>query len=283
MIFLFGSILFSSLIYIIFKKSSLVGVFPIPLIIINYWVAGVCSLVAYQTSNTPEILGDYWLIHACILGSLFVIFFRVMALTTIHFGVSTAAIASKMSLIIPVLFAVFIGASSFSVIKGIGVILALTSVYLTSIKPTAKGASQKSITLPIILFLGCGCLDTYLKWTEEHLLHNANSYLFIASLFISAGVFGVLFFFNHLKNVNWKKTLVWSSILGVVNYFSIYTLLLAFTYITDSSLVFPINNTGIVLLSTVLGLLIFREQLNRKNMVGVGLAIAAISLLYFYG
>ncbi|HET8803161.1 MAG TPA: EamA/RhaT family transporter, partial [Aequorivita sp.] len=51
--------------------------------------------------------------------------------------------------------------------------------------------------------------------------------------------------------------------------------------ILDSSGVFTINNVAIVMVSTVLGILLFKEKLLTKNWIGIGLAIIGIVLISF--
>ena len=68
--------------------------------------------------------------------------------------------------------------------------------------------------------------------------------------------------------------------LGVPNYFSIYFLLKALQHpMLTSASVFTINNVAIVMLSTLLGILLFKEVLSLKNWLGIGLAIISIVLV----
>jgi drug/metabolite transporter (DMT)-like permease len=47
----------------------------------------------------------------------------------------------------------------------------------------------------------------------------------------------------------------------------------------DSSLMFPVRNTGIVVLSALAGYFVFNEKLNRTNWTGILLAVVAILLV----
>lgn len=47
----------------------------------------------------------------------------------------------------------------------------------------------------------------------------------------------------------------------------------------ESSVVFSINNVAIVMLTTLLGILLFQEKLQTKNWTGVFLAIVSILLI----
>ena len=68
--------------------------------------------------------------------------------------------------------------------------------------------------------------------------------------------------------------------LGIVNYYSIYFLLKALQYEgTESSTIFTVNNVAIVMLSTLIGLVLFRETIYTKNWIGIVLAVVSIALV----
>jgi uncharacterized membrane protein len=77
-----------------------------------------------------------------------------------------------------------------------------------------------------------------------------------------------------------RKNIIAGIFLGIPNYFSIYFLFKALNfYLNNSAAVFPINNVGIVVASTLFAVLIFSEKLNRKNVIGFVLAIISIILM----
>ena len=76
------------------------------------------------------------------------------------------------------------------------------------------------------------------------------------------------------------KNIIAGVALGVPNYFSIYFLIQALRGNgLESSTVFTINNVAIVMFSTILGIVIFKEKLIPKNWLGVALAIISIILV----
>ena len=76
------------------------------------------------------------------------------------------------------------------------------------------------------------------------------------------------------------KAFVAGSILGIVNYFSIYYLLKALNHESlESSTIFTVNNVAIVMVSTLLGLIIFKESITKTNWSGILLAIISIVLV----
>jgi len=76
------------------------------------------------------------------------------------------------------------------------------------------------------------------------------------------------------------KNILGGILLGVPNYFSIVYLLKALsTDGMESSTAFTLNNVGIVILSTLFGLFIFKEKLIWKNWLGIVIAIVSILLV----
>ena len=68
--------------------------------------------------------------------------------------------------------------------------------------------------------------------------------------------------------------------LGIPNFLSFYFLLKALAYFGSSgAFVYPLYNLGVILLSAIIGLLVFKERLSKLNIVGILLAITAITLL----
>jgi uncharacterized membrane protein len=51
--------------------------------------------------------------------------------------------------------------------------------------------------------------------------------------------------------------------------------------IFESSIFFTINNVAIVVISTLVGVLLFKEEFSLKNKIGVALAIFGILLVAF--
>ncbi len=68
-------------------------------------------------------------------------------------------------------------------------------------------------------------------------------------------------------------------LLGVPNFMSIHYLMKAIGQGWDASLMFPINNVGIIAISMLGALFIFKEKANKYKLMGVALAISAVLLI----
>ena len=284
MLYLALSILFSSLIFVIFKMYIRFKVETPYAIITNYVVACAVGLVAYTGDfDFVEITQKSWFLGALALGILFILIFNIMAATSQKLGVSVASVATKMSFVVPAIAGIFLYQEVLGPLKILGILIAILAVYLSSIKKTSVPFKIGLLFLPFLVFLGSGIIDTSIKYFQELHLKDGELPLFSATVFFAAGISGFIFIgFKAIKNrIRFNiKNVVGGIALGVPNYFSIYFLVKALEYDgLNSASIFTINNVSIVLLSTLFGILFFKEKLSLKNWSGIGLAIMSIILV----
>ncbi|MDX1761425.1 MAG: EamA family transporter [Christiangramia sp.] len=285
MIYLLLSVLSSTVIFVVFRLYKKFGVNTLQAIIVNYFVACTVGFFGYIDHTSFEhVPSESWFPGALMLGFLFITVFNLAAITTQKSGLSVVAVATKMSVAIPVLFGIFLYNESTGVLKILGILLALAAVYLTSNK-SREGISIKSKNLifPLLVFLGSGIIDTSLKYLETNYVSETDVGLFSSTIFATAGIIGTLIligqaFMGKLKIT--YRNILGGIALGIPNYFSIYFLVLALrSKGFDSSTIFTMNHVAIVTVSTLLGILLFRERLLPKNWIGLGLAILSIILV----
>lgn len=284
MIFLVLSILASTIILILFKLFDRYNVNTLQAIVVNYITACASGLITYNAPiKISEIISAKWFFGALALGFLFISIFNVMALTAQRNGLSVASVAAKMSVIIPVIFGIYVYNEGYGIQKIVGVLLALIAVYLTSIKSKSSINTNKGLLLPAILFLGSGIIDTSIKFLETTYVGENGIPIFSATIFFFAGIIGIVILIQKSLKKSYKfdiKSIYGGVALGIVNYASIYYLLKALQYEgTESSTIFTINNVAIVMLSTLIGLMLFHEKLYIKNWIGIITAIVSIVLV----
>lgn len=282
MIFLLLSVIFASILYVILKLFKTYQVNTLHAIITNYFVAFICGfLLSESRMSLSEVTSSSWFIGTIFLGMLFIVIFNIMGITAQRSGVAVTSVASKMSMVIPVVFGLIAYNESAGVLKITGILLALVAVYLASIK-SKRGFKWRNIIFPILLFFGSGAIDTSLKFMETNFVEEAHFTIFSITIFGFAGTFGVFFLvLKGNQKIHWRSILG-GIILGIPNYFSLIFLLKALSAEgLESSMVFTVNNVSIVMLSTLIGLLAFKEKLLPKNWVGIGLAIVSIFLVIY--
>ena len=285
MTYLFISICVSSFLFVILKLFDILKINTLQAIVVNYLIAASLGFYFSDISVSIEkIPSQPWFLGAFLLGVLFIIVFNLMALTSQKNGLSVASVSSKMSVVIAIIFGVLYYDESLSFIKFIGILLALIAVYLTSTKEKDSSLNQNSgFLFPILLFFGSGAIDTSLKYVETTFVQDGGVPLFSATIFACAFIFGSLFLasqkFKGLVVFEFKNILG-GILLGVPNYFSIVYLLKALsTEGMESSTTFTINNVGIVILSTLFGMMLFKEKITIKNWLGIVVAILSIIMV----
>ena len=281
------SIIATTFIFVVFR---LIGQYHVPTfqaIVVNYFVSVGLGLIflsgdAYQLiANMPRLFYTIGLA----LGILFVINFWLMGRATQIFGVAPATILARISLIIPASFSIVAFGEAFNWLKALGIVAALLAIVLTLYEPglLTKLRSRSTLTaylFPIGAFVGTGLIDSLFKIAEVNFLKNIPNLLFLSVLFGVAGIGGTMFIVVRYAqgNVNLdNRALPFGTLLGIANFCGIYFLLLALSA-SDlaGSVLFPINSVSIVALSTLIAYLGFREPINRWNLAGFSMAIAAI-------
>ena len=285
MFYLLFSICISSFLFVIFKLFDVLKINTFQAIVVNYLTAAILGF--YLSNNSvsfQQIPSQPWFLGAFLLGIMFILVFNVMALTSQKNGLSVASVSSKMSVVIAIIFGVWYYEESIGLVKLIGILLALVAVYLTSIKEKNEIVKKnKDFLFPVLLFFGSGAIDTSLKYVETSFVAEGGVPLFSATIFGCAFVLGVIvLLYQKVKGIlSFEfKSILGGILLGVPNYFSIVYLLKALsTEGIESSTAFTLNNVGIVILSTLFGLFIFKEKLISKNWFGIIIAIVSIILI----
>ncbi len=281
------SILFSSLIFVIFKLFDTHKIQTIYAIIINYIAACVVGVLFY---NKPiqlyEIPKNDWFFGTLFLGVLFILVFNLMAKTSQRLGVSVASVATKMSFVIPVILGLILYNEKLSFFKTSGIVLALAAVYFASVKDTPRAIQKRSLLLPVMVFLGSGIIDASIKYMEENHVSTNEFPIFSATIFGTAASTGILFIlfrsFKKPLKLNFKNVLGGIA-LGIPNFFSIFFLLRALqNEKLNSASIFTLNNVAIVMFSTLLGIVLFKEKISSKNWGGILLAVISIILVAFF-
>ena len=292
MIFLVLSIISSTSLFVIFKYVDRYGIKNFDVIIINYIIASILgfSVSRYDPGIFP-LYGNPWFPYAVTIGILFVIGFVLIGRSSQKVGIAITTVASKMSVIIPITFSLLYDPyDHITNLKLAGIILALLAVFLTVYRKRKIDFDPRNLYLPIILFLGMGVIDSIIKLAQFKYIDNGISTLFSAVLFSIAAITGIVTNIlrgNSFRTLAKPRTLMWGTLLGLGNYGSIYFLILALNHKMpdgvplDGSVVFGINNIGIVLLSVILGLMVFREKLTWINWAGIVMSFVAIYILSY--
>jgi drug/metabolite transporter (DMT)-like permease len=290
MLYLAGCVLITAYLTISFKIAGRWKVNSFQAIVFNYLTCVITgSLFNARFPINGATLHEPWFKWALLMGGTFILLFTLVAFNSQRIGVAITAVAYKLSLVIPFVFSVVLYHEKLTFLRVLGIATALVGVYLT-IRPAAQPAESRPfnkwlLIWPVLLFLGSGLLDTMIKYVQQEYLngHNGNDFLIMA--FMSAAVLGTVLLLAALlsgrQRLNIQSILAGIAI-GLPNYFSIWCMVEALKqYPGNSSAIIPIINMGIVLVSTVAAVLLFRERLSSSNWLGIILSLGAIALIAF--
>ncbi len=281
MIFIILTVLQSTLIFVTFRLFNNFRIDNWQAITINYVVATLFGFLIYpEPVNTSEILDKPWLLSSVLLGIFFISTFFVFALSSQKVGVALTSVASKMSVVIPVTFGVILYGESMDLLKITGITAALVAFYLTFKKKEKQKVHAVYLLYPLLMFLGNGTNDTIMKYAEHYLVRG-DLILFLTMIFLFSLVIGIVIFIVRLimgLSVIRLKNILAGVLLGLLNFGSTYYILRAMG-VYESSVVFPLVNTSIVMLSALTGFFVFREKLSTVNWAGILLSIVAILII----
>lgn len=294
MLYIILAILSSTSIFVSFKIFEKFSVKTFQAIVVNYFTAGLLGLMLFKGYEASFIVSWTfdWRLWVIAIGVLFFLNFLLIQYSTKHIGMTTTSVACKISVIIPIVFSLLFDKEHISIGKILGILFAVMAIVLLAVKKEEKNTSSSIsrfllIAMPPLLFFGLGVTDAMVKYVQQ--IHASNysathlTSIFFTISFASAFIWG-LFKKHFFSSFNHLATIIGGVFLGLVNFGSIFFLILSLKYAPfDDSLVFGMVNLGIILLSVLIGFLVFREQLYKINWIGVLMAFVSFLFLSLNG
>ena len=276
-------------IFVCFRLFKVFNLNTFQAIVFNYVTCVATGIIYLQERSALSHINwsTDWVLIGVVLGAVFIGTFYLMARTTQIFSMTVSSIASKMSLIIPVLISLFIlniQSKQYSVLNYIGMAMAIVAILLSSIKgKKIRSVHVRGIAvlLPLAVFLLGGLIDSAINFTNFKYLGPETEPVFPIVIFSSAAIIGLTSIILSNNRIV-LKNVIWGVVLGVVNYFSIYFLLRSLSHFkNDGALLYPLLNVGIIIMASLVSVLFFKERLSRINLLGLTLAVSAIVLISY--
>ena len=287
MIYLILAILFSTLIFVVMRLFSRFNIDNHQGLAWNYATATVIGYIM-SAANGPVTspVGEAWFPLSLLTGFWFILTYVLMVISSQRSGVTVTSLSSKLSVVIPTLFGVIILKEALGLMSAIGIVLALTALFLVvGGKDKNQAKTEKTtliVLLPILIFFSTGIGDVLMKITETKNLSDDLTPMV-------AFIYGISFLFSLLLMgydlIKGKSKWQWKNAaggiaLGAVNFFSTYSVYHAMR-VFDNVVLFPVYNIGVVCLTALCGWLLFKEKLTWKNYLGLGIAVVAVILIAF--
>lgn len=273
--YILASILASTFILVLFRWMQHSKAVTRHSILVSYLASATTGVILFDVDWGLSSQGWFW--PAALEGVGFYLVFRMMALTTQLAGITVASIATKMSVVIPTLIGIVALGESVSALKVGGLIFGILSVFLAA----GKNIKVAQWILPLAVFVCTGLIDASFKLFQIWGLTDAQFPGFVITIFgfafIAAG-------FHHIlqpdRMIN-RASAISGVALGLANLGTVYFVLKALAQPGwESSIVFPLNNFGIVMASTLTAIIFFGERPATATKLSLGSATIAILLLY---
>jgi drug/metabolite transporter (DMT)-like permease len=283
MMFLTLSVLSSTIIAVVFKIQSKLNIQLFPVIVINYFAATFLGfLLNKQYISIPVLFASTWIWAAVLIGTLLILGFYLIGYSTQKIGIAITTISNKMSVVLPILFSIIVYSEVLTIIKISGILLALLSMFFSVYRKRTYEFDAKYVYLPIFLFVTIGIIDSVIKYAQATLT-DAEIPVFAAVSFGVAGLVGIIitiFSKIKLKVFFEPKVIATGIIIGAANFGSMFFIIHALDKShLDSSIVFGVNNIGIIAFSVFAAFLFFKEKFKIINWIGILLSLIAIVML----
>ena len=268
-------------------RQSIVAGYPVALLLT--WL-----LLKPDITGIDKLGGSWGIIIALgiLLPTVFVILGRAIAAV----GMVATDAAQRLSLIIPIIAAFLLFGEVVTGTRIFGLLLGFLALGALIYRPqplerhnntidaqedkTDISQSKNALRTPLWLFgvwAGYGVIDILFKQVAKQ------GAAFPLTLLISFGFAGLLLFgYLLVVRVRWhSRALAAGVLLGALNIGNIYAYIRAHQVLSESpSIVFTGMNVGVIAVATIIGVGIFKESLNRINMLGLVLAIACVAVLF---
>lgn len=249
---------------------------------VNYLVAAlVAFLVGFsETGSQLFRLPVYYVLLFCMaVGFFFISNFMAYSKSVHANGMGISIASMRLSLLVPVLVSVYVYGESLEWHQVTGIILVFGAfLLLVPLKKSLKIGNINVSWLLLIVFLLTGFADASLKIYNEELSRSLNELTFMGWIYSGAFCIGILLSVLRQGPMFTRQEAKMGALLGIPNLYSAVFLIYALEEISGA-IAFPVVNILNVLGGTLLGVLLWKDEVTVRQWGGIAVAITAIVLL----
>ncbi|MEE2618927.1 MAG: EamA family transporter [Candidatus Poribacteria bacterium] len=195
-------------------------------------------------------------------------------------GVVVTTAILRLSMVIPITFAILIWHEIPSAWQILGIFLTCTALPLLSTNdPVEVIPSNISITGGLgaivisLTFVNAGVGRLLMKIFNETCPVDEKPFYLFFLFGVTTFVFTIVCIYQKIIPTRWEY--VFGILVGVSNFFQSVTFLVALDSI-DALIVFPVSAASSVLFTTLVGVVVLKEKLRTKSIIGIILAVIAL-------
>jgi drug/metabolite transporter (DMT)-like permease len=260
----------------LFKYAQVKQCESIPVITVNYTVVSIILLGYHGVMGLPE-LSKGMIVLGVATGFVF-----ISALTIYTKGLEIASVnmcmlSFRLSIVVPIVFAVAFWSEEFSLKKVIGLILCLISFAFISMTRDKSVPKHRFLyTVIALIFFAQGAAQVCTE--AVHFLHYDEASQFILMLITSTATilgFGIL-------RLNKKKIAVrelkMGATIGIVNVVCLVMILKSLS-VLPAAIFWPVSSSSLVVLDILAAKFLWHERIGSKVIIGGCFAVASIYII----
>ncbi len=245
---------------------------------VNYIVC-ILALLAWGAWQAPIRNSAFIWSLGIFVGVMYVLSLLLFNQAITIAGLALSTTLMRLSSALPTLGSLVLFAEETNLYQILGLILAFSCLPLASKKPLRFGQAGKKVwkgmLWGMLLFTVYGMTDfTFKIQTEWEPLTNPSS--FMTTIFGTALLLTFPQLFKGTRPT--KQCLLWGTVLGITNVLTTYFWIRTLTYL-PGSVAYPSLGLGVIALTTLASLLIWREKLRPANFAFLALASVSVFLL----
>ena len=286
MLYLILAILSSMLVSVLMRLSGKFSKNGMTMLAANYAMCTVAALALACGDSSLVPAGEglpMTLLLGGVSGVLYLLGFVLLRWNIGRSGVVLSATFQKLGVIVPTLAAVTIFREKVQWLQMVGVAVAIAAILVMHEKqPEGNGKSGHGGMAGLIALMLCGGVcDVMAKVFENLQMAEGFNDLYLVFTFGTALVLCAALCVAKRQGITWGDVLCGVAI-GIPNYMSARFLLLALTRL-EAVVVYPTFSVGTIVLVTLVGVLAFREKLNVRKGLALGMILCALVLLNVKG
>ena len=207
-------------------------------------------------------------------GAVYLAAFVLMQMNVRKNGVVLSSVFMKLGLLVPMLVSIVLFGEMPGALQWLGFVLAVAAIVMINWKSGGSGASS-ALSLVLLLLAG-GTADCMSKVFEE-LGPAALSGQFLFFTFLFAFLLCKDLVLFRRQRIG-RNEMIYGCLVGLPNFYSSKFILSALTEL-DAVIVYPSFSVATILVVTLVGVLAFKERLNKLQWLALGIILAALDLL----
>ncbi len=245
---------------------------------VNYIVC-ILALLAWGAWQAPIRNSAFIWSLGIFVGVMYVLSLLLFNQAITIAGLALSTTLMRLSSALPTLGSLVLFAEETNLYQILGLILAFSCLPLASKEPLRFGQAGKKVwkgmLWGMLLFTVYGMTDfTFKIQTEWEPLTNPSS--FMTTIFGTALLLTFPQLFKGTRPT--KQCLLWGAVLGITNVLTTYFWIRTLTYL-PGSVAYPSLGLGVIALTTLASLLIWREKLRPANFAFLALASVSVLLI----